>query len=469
MVIKSVVPHILCGGSGSRLWPLSRENYPKQFIPLIKGRSLLGCTLSRSAALSDRLVCIANSEYRFLVDDAAREAGVSIEQLLEPVSKNTAAALACAALRSSQDELLLFLPADHFIPDVNEFKNTICAGIEAANADYIVIFGVPPTYPSTAYGYIKKGTKIPQSGGYQVEGFIEKPVAARAQELVLGGGYLWNSGIFLVRAGALIAAFERHAPDIFAVCKEAVSGMTKLFGHDLLSKDAFENCRNVSFDYAVMEKHDHVALIPFRASWSDVGSWNAVAQLFEADSSGNRIEGRGYLRDCRQVFISAPHRPVVAMGLKNTIIIDTPDAVLAMEESRSEEVKTILEEIKRRGETAAHQHQKVFRPWGNFEHIDAGPNFQVKRLSIKPGAKLSLQVHRHRAEHWVVVSGSARVIKGDSVFDLHINQSTYIPPNTKHRLENLGDEVLQVIEVQTGVTLSEDDIIRIDDDYGRAD
>ena len=464
-----IVPHILCGGSGTRLWPLSRETFPKQFVPLIDGRSLLTCAMQRAALLGPSVVCISNAEHRFLVEDAARDANVKVLQLLEPVGRNTAAAMACAALLAEPDSLLLFLPADHYVPDSKSFADTVRNGIDAAMSDFIVTYGVSPAFPSSAYGYIRQGRALKDCSGFAVDAFIEKPDADHAQALILQGGHFWNAGIFLIKPGTLLAALRRYAPDILDSCKSAVANSSILFGHHLLDKTALENCRSQSIDYAVLEKHEQVAMIPFSGAWSDVGSWNAVAQLQESDSAGNRLSGHAYAMECAGVFVSAPHRPVVVMNMKDVIVVDTPDAVLVTHAAHAEKVRDAVERLKCMGVSQAQQHRRVSRPWGCYDCVDAGDRFQVKRLTVNPGAALSMQLHHHRAEHWIVVKGLAKVTRGDEVFFLSQNESTYISPGTKHRLENPGNEPLEMIEVQSGDYLGEDDIVRFEDQYGRID
>jgi mannose-1-phosphate guanylyltransferase/mannose-6-phosphate isomerase len=465
--LVNIVPHILCGGSGTRLWPLSREAFPKQFVPLIQGRSLLACTLERASQLGERLVCIANAEHRFLVEDAARDAKVSVEQILEPVGRNTAAAMACAAVLADPEELLLFLPADHYIPDAQTFANTVRAGIAAAQTGYIVTFGVVPSFPSTAYGYIKQGQQLTECAGRVVDRFIEKPGNEKAQQLLLEGGHFWNAGIFLVQANTLIASLKAHAPDILESCIRATTAATTLYGHLLLDDSVMKKCRSTSIDYAVLEKHERVAVVPFDGAWSDVGSWNAVAELHAPDQSGNRLAGQAHASYCENVFISAPHRPVVALHMKDTLIIDTPDAILIVNAKHAEQVRGVVAELKQKGAEQVVQHRRTSRPWGSYDCVDAGDRFQVKRLTVKPGAKLSLQKHQHRAEHWIVVKGAAKVTRGEETFLLSENQSTYIPQGTLHRLENAGDIPLEMIEVQSGSYLGEDDILRFEDSYGR--
>ncbi|MDB5729702.1 MAG: mannose-phosphate guanylyltransferase/mannose-6-phosphate isomerase [Noviherbaspirillum sp.] len=466
--MKTINPVILCGGAGTRLWPLSRESFPKQFVPLIGGKSLLRVTLERVSLLASSAVCVANDEHRFLVQEAIAHAGIQASQLLEPVGRNTAAAMACAALQAGQNDLLLFLPADHYIPDAEAFAATVRSGIDAAQAGHIVTFGVQPTFPSSAYGYIQKGRELVPGGvAATVSRFIEKPAPAIAQEMLLTGGYLWNAGIFLVRADTLIAALEKHAADILTACRTAVDKRTQDGNFIRLDPDAFRSCRSESIDFAVLEHHDKVSVVPFLGAWSDVGSWNAVAALTDADSDNNRVTGFGHVINASNTYINAQHRPVVALGTQNLLIIDTPDALLVADASHAEQVKQAVKILKDQQSPQATTHRRVARPWGWYDSIDVGQRFQVKRITVNPGAKLSLQMHHHRAEHWVVVRGTARVTNGNEIITLTENQSTYIPIGVPHRLENPGKIPLEMIEVQSGSYLGEDDIVRMDDTYGR--
>ncbi len=459
---------ILCGGSGTRLWPLSRKALPKQFVPLVQGKSLLRLTLDRAALLDAQPVVVASEEHRFLVQECTAEAGLQATILLEPVARNTAAAIAVAALNACADALLLFLPADHHIPDAQAFAATIRSGVPAAKAGSIVTFGVTPSFPSTAYGYIEQGAALAgQGGAHAVQRFVEKPNAQRAQELLLAGGHYWNAGIFLARAQTLISALQAHAPDILAACRQAVQLQTTDGQFRRLGHDAFAACRSDSIDYAVMEKADNVAVVPFASAWSDVGSWNAVAELTVPDVNGNRVEGNGHVLFSKDTYIHAGHRPVVALGTQDLLIIDTADAVLVAHADRAEQVKDVVAELQAKGIAQAQHHRRVARPWGVYDSVDAGERFQVKRIVVKPGASLSLQMHHHRAEHWVVVSGTAEVTNGDKVSLLTENQSTYIALGEVHRLANPGKVPLEIIEVQSGSYLGEDDIVRLEDTYGR--
>jgi mannose-1-phosphate guanylyltransferase/mannose-6-phosphate isomerase len=469
IMTTSIHPVVLCGGSGTRLWPLSRKALPKQFAPLIDGKSLLQLTLERLRALNTSITCIAADDHRFLVQEAMDGAKVGGRQLLEPMGRNTAAAMAVAALLAAPDDLLLFAPADHHIPDAAGFAQTVQSGIEAALAGHIVTFGVVPSFPSTAYGYIESGTALaaPAQAGQAVVRFVEKPTAEVAQSLLLKGGYFWNAGIFLVQAHTLIEALRAHAPDILAACQQATHAPATDGSFVRLNRDAFEACRSESIDYAVLEKHQHIAVIPFAGAWSDVGSWNAVANLYPADGAGNRLNGMASAMNARNTFVHAPIRPVVALGTDDLIIVDTQDAVLVASAACAEQVKEVVNMLHREGRLEATDHRRVARPWGGYDSVDSGERFQVKRLTVKPGAKLSLQMHHHRAEHWVVVKGTAKVTRDDETILVRENESVYIPLGAVHRLENPGKTMLEVIEVQSGSYLGEDDIVRFDDTYGR--
>lgn len=475
---KNIKPVILCGGSGTRLWPISRESFPKQFVPLIENQSLLELTITRVEKLAPP-VCVTNEEYRFFIKEFLNHSDNKNQTsfaniLLEPAGRNTAASMVIAALMPScsHSDLLLFLPSDHFVPDVDVFIATIESGVAAAKSGYIVTFGVQPNFPSTAYGYIQQGAELnhlrsPSASTFSVESFVEKPSLAKAQEMVLSGKYLWNAGIFLCQASVLIEALSKHAPDILESCQKAMKGSIADGDFIRPDKESFLACRSESIDYAVMEHFEKVAVIPFRGAWSDVGSWNAVAELTPADESGNRISGQGVASHARNTYIKAPHRPVVALGTSDIVIVDTPDAVLVASSDRVEQVKDVVAKLKEDGASQAMMHRCVARPWGWYDSIDVGERFQVKRIVVKPQASLSLQMHHHRAEHWIVVKGTAKVTNGENVFLLEENQSTYIPVGVKHRLENPGKTNLEMIEVQSGSYLGEDDIVRFEDTYGR--
>jgi mannose-1-phosphate guanylyltransferase / mannose-6-phosphate isomerase len=467
-------PVVLCGGSGTRLWPLSRKSFPKQFIPLLGGKSLLQLTLERVAPLAQGVaqgvICVSADEHRFLLADVASKAGFDVRQILEPQPKNTAAAMALAALAMPADALLLFCPADQHIPDTQSFVDMVQSAAPAALAGQLVTFGVLPTSPSTGYGYIQKGVAAP-GGGFVVARFVEKPALDKATEFLISGQYLWNAGIFLVRASQLLEALETYAADILTVCRRAMesSQVDGLFTRP--DATVFATCRSQSIDYAVMEQAANVSVFSFQGQWSDVGSWNAVAELSPPDAQGNRAGGETqhahHLR-AEQTYIHAGgQRPVVALGTSKLLIIDTPDALLVVDAAHAEGVKEVVAHLEALDASQALQHRRVARPWGWYDSVDVGARHQVKRITVKPGATLSLQMHHHRAEHWVVVSGTAEVTNGDKVVLLAENQSTFIPLGQIHRLTNPGKMPLELIEVQSGSYLGEDDIVRFEDTYGR--
>ena len=476
-----LIPVILCGGSGTRLWPLSRKSLPKQFVPLIDNKSLLEHTLIRLQGLLEpkntikplsnpsKVICVAAEDHRFFVQSASHQVGVPTSIILEPVAKNTAPAMALAALSCEKEDLLLFCPADHHISDVQLFHKMVHSGAQAANSGSIVTFGVNPSFPSTAYGYIESLVKADSAdeGPKAVKRFIEKPDAAKAEALILGGHVLWNAGIFLIKADTLLHALKQYAPDILQSCEHAMA-QAQVDGEFIRpEKSSFSECRSQSIDYAVMEKDPNVVVVPFSGQWSDVGSWNAVADLTSPDGNGNRIVGPGYIQDSANTYIHASARPVVALGVDNLLIIDTPDALLVANSANAEQVKDIVSLLAREGVEQATQHRRVARPWGWYDSVDQGARFQVKRIGVKPGASLSLQKHHHRAEHWIVVKGTGRITCGEKVFLLTENQSTYIPIGEVHRLENPGSIELEIIEGQSGSYLGEDDIVRLEDNYGR--
>jgi mannose-1-phosphate guanylyltransferase/mannose-6-phosphate isomerase len=467
--MQSVIqPIILCGGSGTRLWPLSRKSLPKQFVPLIGGKSLLQATFERVAGLAGTqpIWTVASEDHRFLVRDAAEAAKVSCTSILEPVGRNTAAAMAAAALNAKPEQLLLFLPADHHVPDSALFMQTIEQGVSAAARGAFVTFGVTPSHPHTGYGYIH--VEESADAARTVKRFVEKPDQDTALSYLASGDYYWNAGIFLVRADAVLEALQDFAPDILAATQQAVAQQKHDGNFIHLDNAAFAACRAESIDYAVLEQHTNVAMVPFQGAWSDVGSWNAVADLADADAHDNRIVGHGKTHQAKSTYIHAPHRPVIALGTEDLLIVDTTDAVLVAAKSHAEQVKDIVAELQQQNLPQATEHRHAARPWGEYDCIDEGHRFKVKRITVKPGASLSLQMHHHRAEHWIVVKGTARVTCDDKTFLLAENQSTYIPIGSKHRLENPGTIPLEMIEVQSGSYLGEDDIERFDDHYGRA-
>lgn len=465
--MTQIQPVVLCGGSGTRLWPLSRKTLPKQFVPLVGSKSLLLLTLERLRLLNPEVTCVASEEHRFLVQEGIDAAKVKGKQLLEPMARNTAAAMAAVALLADPEQLLLFAPADHHIPDTDLFVATIRKGVPAALAGYLVTYGVEPAFPSTAYGYIRQGEKLDAAwgddAGHAVAAFIEKPEASRAEQLLLEGGNLWNAGILLVQAKVLTAALQAHAPDILESCRLATAVIEEDGDFLRMDSTAFGHCRSQSIDYAVLEKCERVAVIPFQGRWSDVGSWNAVADLHDIDANGNRISGQGFAMNATNTFVYAPNRPVVALGTKDLLVVDTPDALLVVQNDCVEQVKDVVALLTRQGQSQATRHRRIPRPWGAYDSIDDGERFAVKRLTVKPGARLALRMHHHRAEHWVVVMGTARVVCDDRVQLVKENESIYIPVGAIYRLENAGKTTLEVIEVQTGGYLGEDDIVRFDE------
>jgi len=469
-----IYPIILCGGSGTRLWSLSRKAFPKQFVSLMGEKSLLQLTLERVAQLTDgnagRISCVAAEEHRFLLADVAAYAGLEVHQILEPQPKNTVVAMALAALAAPTDALLLFCPADHHIPHTQAFLDMVRAAALAAKAGRLVTFGVMPSYPSTAYGYIQKGI-LASDGGFEVKHFVEKPDADNAVEFLASGEYLWNAGIFLTCAQTLLDALQAHVPDILEVCRNAMLQPRQDGLFTRPDAQVFAACRSQSIDYAVVERAANVSVFPFDDLWSDVGSWNAVADLAKKNEAGNRSGGEkqhAHHLQASNTYIHADgRRPVVALGMQDLLIIDTPDALLVAHTSHAEVVKEVVACLEALDEPQVFQHRRVDRPWGWYDSIDRGERFQVKRIALEPGRSLGLQKHHHRAERWIVVSGTALVTKGDETFLLTENQSTYIPIGEIHRLENPGKTDIEMIEVQSRSYLREDDIVRLDDVYGR--
>ncbi len=465
-----LLPVLLSGGSGTRLWPLSREAYPKQFLPLIGEQSMLQATWSRVAELAEAAaLVVANEEHCFMAAEQLRQVGCTPSAiLLEPVGRNTAPAIALAALQASADgadPLLLVLPSDHVVADAGRFRAAVRRARAAAEAGRLVTFGVIPGALETGYGYIlaKRGSDEMRA----VERFVEKPDAATAQRYVESGEYFWNSGMFLFRAQRYLAELERFRPDILAACRAALADARRDDDFVRVHKAAFEACPADSIDYAVMEKTDAAAVLPIDVGWSDVGSWSALWQIAERDADGNAHHGDVIAVDCRDSYAHG-ERLIAMVGLDGVVVVETPDAVLVAHKDKVQRVKDVVTRLKGDGRTHAVWHRKVYRPWGAYDSIDMGERFQVKRITVKPGGTLSLQMHHHRAEHWIVVSGTAKVTRGEETILLTENQSTYIPLGTRHRLENPGKVPLELIEVQSGSYLGEDDIVRFEDAYGRS-
>ena len=465
-----LIPVILSGGSGTRLWPLSRESHPKQFLPLLGEKSLLQSTWLRLRGLpgADAPLIVANEEHRFMVAEQLRQVGAKPSALiLEPVGRNTAPAIAVAALRAMQgghDPVLLVLPSDHVIVDEAAFREAVLVAMASAESGRLVTFGIVPTAPETGYGYINAA---PGDGVRDVLRFVEKPDQATAEAYVASGEYFWNSGMFAFLASRYLEELSKNQPRMVELARESLDKATVDADFLRLDKASFSACPSDSIDYAVMEKTDRASIIPIDVGWNDVGSWSALWSVVEQDGNGNAHRGDVLARDCRNTLAISDKRLVALIGLTDIVAIDTDDAILIAHKDRVQEVKEIVAALKRDGRPQATWHRKVYRPWGSYDGIDSGDRFQVKRIIVKPGASLSLQMHHHRAEHWIVVKGTARVTNGDKVFLLGENESTYIPLGSKHRLENPGKQELELIEVQSGGYLGEDDIVRFEDVYGR--
>lgn len=467
--MSSIQPVILSGGSGTRLWPLSREAYPKQFLPLAGELTMLQATWQRIAPLAARgPLVIANEEHRFVAAEQLQQVDAEPAAIiLEPVGRNTAPAIAVAALeatRDGADALLLVLPSDHVITDEAAFRSAVQAAAGAAEAGKLVTFGIVPTGPETGYGYIKAADG---QGLRAVERFVEKPDLDTATGYVASGQYYWNSGMFLFKASRYLQELERFQPAMLAGSRQAWQQARRDADFTRLDKDAFTAVPSDSIDYAVMEKTADAVVIPLDAGWNDVGSWTALRDVSQQDGDGNAHQGDVIAIDCRNTYAYA-QRLVALVGLDDVIVVETDDAVLVGKADRMQEVKTVVAQLKAEGRSEATWHRKVYRPWGAYDSIDNGERFQVKRITVKPGGTLSLQMHHHRAEHWIVVSGTAEVTRGNEVILLSENQSTYIPLGVTHRLRNPGKLPLELIEVQSGSYLGEDDIVRFEDTYGRS-
>lgn len=470
-----ILPVILSGGSGTRLWPYSRSLYPKQFLPLVSEQTMLQETMSRLLQFTsdniniDAPVIICNEDHRFMVAEQLRAIDITSKDIiLEPFGRNTAPAIALAAL-TQPDALLLVLSADHVIKDIAAFEHAVLAAEAQAQQDKLVAFGIVPTSPETGYGYVKTGASL-DGNACVIDQFVEKPDLATAESYLASGDYLWNSGMFLFKASRYLEELEKFNPDMLKACRESIAGANKDLDFTRIDAATFEQCPDDSIDYAVMEKTLDAVVVPLDASWSDVGSWSALWEVSKQDENGNVIKkGQGDIiaLDNHDCFIQAENKLIATIGLEHIVVVETDDAIMVAHKDRVQDVKTIVNKLKKEGRSESSLHRKVYRPWGYYDSIDSGERFQVKRIVVNPGAQLSLQMHHHRAEHWIVVQGTAEVRCGDKTMLLSENKSTYIPLGEIHQLSNPGKFPLEMIEVQSGSYLGEDDIVRLEDVYGR--
>ena len=471
-----MIPVILSGGSGSRLWPLSRKMYPKQFLALASEKTLFQETISRLAC-EERMqqpLIVCNIEHRYIVEEQLKALKCQPQSLImEPFGRNTAPAVAIAAMKllaDGKDELMLVLPADHVIEDIDAFKASLNSATEAAEKGEMVLFGIPALRPETGYGYIKAthSANLPE-GVNRVERFVEKPDAIRATQYVESGDYYWNSGIFIFRASRFLEELKLHDPDIYDTCLLALERSQVDGDHIIIDRNSFAVCPDNSIDYAVMEKTTRACVVPMSAGWNDVGSWSAIWDVHDKDSDGNVTKGDVVLHEARNCLVHSTNKLVSLIGIEDVVVVETKDAVMIAHKDKVQDVKKVVNKLEAQGRQEVKSHLEVFRPWGSYDSVDMGQRFQVKRITVKPGAQLSLQMHHHRAEHWIVVSGTAQVTCDDKTFLLTENQSTYLPMTSVHRLANPGKVPLEIIEVQSGGYLGEDDIVRYEDVYGRVD
>jgi mannose-1-phosphate guanylyltransferase len=462
----SICPVIMAGGSGTRLWPLSRATHPKQFLTLHGEDTMLQATVKRLSGLDIQAsITICNEEHRFFVAEQLREIDKLGPIILEPVGRNTAPAIALAALTAKDDPLLLVLAADHVMQDEDAFREAVIRAIPLAEAGKLVTFGIVPSAPHTGYGYIKRGKDIGE--GFEVDAFVEKPSSDVAQDYFSSGDYYWNSGMFLFRASNYLEELKKFRPDILEQCQESVLDVKTDLDFLRIDKDMFESCPAESVDYAVMEKTAHAVVVPMDAGWSDIGSWSSLWDISEKDSEGNATHGDVILRETRNSYVRTDSKLVAVIGVDNLVVVSTKDALMVAHKDSVQDVKMITDSLRAQARSEWQLSREVYRPWGKYDSIDSGDRYQAKRITVKPGAKLSVQMHHHRAEHWVVVSGTALETNGDKTFLLSENESTYIPIGVVHALENPGKVELELIEVQSGSYLGEDDIVRFDDVYGR--
>jgi len=473
--MSGIIPVILSGGSGTRLWPLSREHYPKQLLPLVSQLTMLQETAMRLDGMEGQKpsIVVCNEEHRFLVAEQLRQIDKKPEGiLLEPFGRNTAPALTIAALAIHErdpDAVMLVMPADHLIRDKTAFHAAVNQGVTQARSGRLVTFGVIPTQPETGYGYIRKGSVLDAQRAFRVDRFVEKPDQATAKSYLDSGEYLWNSGIFMMTPSRWLDEIRKYRPEVERQCRRAWNHCKQDMDFVRIGKEDFSDCPSVSIDYAVMEKTADAVVIPIEAGWSDIGAWSSLWEISQQDSHGNVLQGDVMIEETENSLLVAKHRFLAAVGIRDLIVVETADAVLVAARNRAQDVKAIVQRLIESRRTEHIEHRKVYRPWGSYEGVDAGERFQVKRISVMPGAALSLQMHHHRAEHWIVVKGVARVTRGDEVFLVTENQSTYIPLGVKHRLENPGTQSLEMIEVQSGEYLGEDDIVRFEDRYNRGE
>lgn len=470
-----IIPVILAGGSGSRLWPLSRSAYPKQLLPLVSDKTMLQETVLRAQSVSiAKPLIICNQEHRFIVVEQLNEIGINDAFIiLEPIGKNTAPAIAIAAFfldkYYEKDSILMIMPADHIFEDLQYFKEKVNLAEISARAGKLVTFGIKPTHAETGYGYIKTSLKLNDDQSYQVLEFVEKPDLATVKKYIDSNQYYWNSGMFMSKTSSLLQELIQYAPDVFSICKKTVNEITEDLNFFRMDKKVFAACPSISIDYAIMEKTQNAVLIPLHTKWSDIGSWLALCEMLPSDINGNVIHGDVITDQVSHSYLRSENRMLAAVGVENHIIIETSDAVLVVHKDHCQSVKSIVNQLKEQRRSETELHKRVYRPWGFYETIDKGDCFQVKRITVNPKASLSLQMHRYRSEHWVVVKGVAEVTRDDEIFTITSNQSTYIPKGVKHRLSNPGQNNLEIIEVQSGNYLEEDDIVRFDDVYGRAE
>jgi mannose-1-phosphate guanylyltransferase len=458
---------VMAGGSGSRLWPLSRAAHPKQFLKLYGEDTMLQATFKRLGKLNiSSSVTICNEEHRFFVAEQLREIDKLGSIILEPAGRNTAPAIALAAISvKKEDPLMLVLAADHVIQDQGSFENSVRTAIPLAEAGKLVTFGIVPSEPNTGYGYIKKGKT--EGSGFLVDKFVEKPSLEIAKDYLASGDYLWNSGMFLIKASRYLEELEKFRPDIFNACDSSMKNAASDIDFLRMDKSIFESCPSDSVDYAVMEKTEDAVVVPMDAGWSDIGSWSSLREIEDKDKNNNVVIGDVILHKTKNTYVRTDEKLVATIGVNDLIIIDTKDAILIANKNAVQEVKEIVNQLKAQGRSEWKLHREVFRPWGMYDSIDHGDRYQVKRITVKPGEKLSVQMHHHRAEHWIVVSGKAKVTNGGKTFFLSENESTYIPVGVVHALENAENFALEIIEVQSGKYLGEDDIVRFEDRYGR--